>query len=523
MKLIFILHLLVSPYISAYEKNLKCVSEFSEKRWRNYEDVKDYIRSLGIKTQKQFNEWRQAGGRPNDIPSRPDQVYQSEWVSWGEFLGTGNVHKKKFRSYESAQALMKALGIKTQKQFYEWRRAGRRLDDIPSRPDQIYQPEWINWGEFLGTGNINKKKFRSYESAQALMKALGIRLKDQFNEWSQAGGRPNDIPSRPDQVYQSEWINWGEFFGTGSGHKKKFRSYENAQAFMKALGIKTQKQFNEWSRSGERPSDIPSNPSRVYKTEWVSWGEFLGTENGHKKKFRSYESAQALMKALNIRSKEQFDKWCQAGGRPNDIPSRPDQVYQSEWMGWGEFLGTGNGHKKKFRSYESAQALMKVLGITTQKQFYEWRRARQRPDDIPFHPNKIYKLKWVGWSEFLNRQKPKQWMSYKQGQRYVQDMGIRTVKELIQWLESDERPDNFPPNPHVVWSPLWKSTQAFLKIKWVSFQQARAYVQLGGVTRKKEYYEFRISEDLTNELPPNPALVYAPYWKGWDDFLSYFE
>ena len=110
-------------------------------------------------------------------------------------------------------------------------------------------------------------------------------------------------------------------------------------------------------------------------------------------------------------------------------------------------------------------------------------------------------------------------MSYRQGQKYVQNFGIRTVKDLLQWLKSDERPDNFPPDPHIVWDKSWQSTQDFLQIKWMSFQEARAYVQWGGVTNKREYYELRESEGLMNKLPPNPAVIYTPYWKGWDDFL----
>ena len=53
----------------------------------------------------------------------------------------------------------------------------------------------------------------------------------------------------------------------------------------------------------------------------------------------------------------------------------------------------------------------------------------------------------------------------------------------------------------------------------MSFEEARAYVQQKGVASREEYFELRKSEDLMNGLPPNPAVVYASYWKGWDDFL----
>ena len=45
---------------------------------------------------------------------------------------------------------------------------------------------------------------------------------------------------------------------------------------MKELDIKTYNQFQEWSRSEQRPDDFPSDPATVYKEKWVNWKEFLG-------------------------------------------------------------------------------------------------------------------------------------------------------------------------------------------------------------------------------------------------------
>ena len=397
MKLVLLLQLLVSPYLFAYQDTINCKSEFFESQWRPYQSARQYVQSLGIKTSRQFQKWSHSGQRPIDIPSNPFKVYKSEWNGWGEFLGTGNVNKKKFRDYESAKEHIQSLGIKTYSQYKEWSRSGARPNDIPSNPFKVYKSEWNGWGEFLGTGNVNKKKFRDYESAK-----------------------------------------------------------EHIQN----LGIKTYKQFQEWSRSGQRPADIPSNPFRIYETEW---------------------------------------------------------------NGWGAFLGTGNVSKKNFRSYRSTQILVQSVGISSREKFLEWSRSGGKPDDIPFNPNQSYKSEWISWSEFLGRKKPKRWMSYRKGQQYVQQMNIRTVKEFLKWLKSSKRPEDFPPDPHIVWSDLWKSTQDFLKIEWVSFQKARAYVQLGNITEKSAYYEFRELKDLINELPPNPAVVYAPYWKSWDDFLLYYN
>ena len=519
MKFFLLFYLLNSAYISAYQKTTDCESEFSIKQWRTFQNAKALMRELGIKTFNQFREWSRSEKRPDDFPSNPAKVYKEKWVNWGEFLGTGNVHRKIFRSYESAKALMKELGIKTFNQFREWSRSEQRPDDFPATPARVYKEKWVNWGEFLGTGNVHSKIFRSYESAKTLMKELDIKTYNQFQEWSRSEQRPDDFPSQPAIVYKEKWVNWREFLGTGNAHRKIFRSYKSAKALMKELDIKTQSQFKKWSRSEKRPDDFPSNPATVYKEKWVNLGEFLGTGNVQRKIFRSYESAKALMKELDIKTYNQFKEWSRSEKRPDDFPSNPATVYKEKWVNWKNFLDT----ERIFRSYESAKALMKELGIKTQFQFREWNRTGQRPDDFPSHPDKMHKEKWVNWAEFLDRQKPKKWMSYSEGKRYVQAIGIRTVKEFLKWLKSNERPEDFPPNPHIAWKKSWKSAQNFLKIQWVSFQKARAYIQLGDVTNKREYYELRELEDLRGKLPPNPATVYAPYWKSWDHFLENVE
>ena len=366
---------------------------------------------------------------------------------------------------------------------------GERPSDIPSSPPIIYKEKWVSWGEFLGTGRVYKKSFRSYEAAQALMEELGIRTQRQFREWSRSDLRPEDIPSNPDHIYRTEWTKWNDFLGTKNINSKKFRSYKEAQALMKELGIKTSVQFQERSRSGERPFDIPFNPRNIYKSEWKGFGEFLGV-NGIN--WRSYKEAQALMKELGIRTQEQFHKWSRSGERPEDIPSNPSRVYKTKWVSWGEFLGTGRIYKKSFRSYESAQALMKKLDISTQEQFYGWIQSGKKPDDVPFHPNRVYKAKWKGWDEFLG---PK-WMSYRIGQQHVRQIGIKTVKELLEWLKSNNRPRKFPSNPHIVWEQSWNSAESFLQIQWMSFKEACAYVQQKGVASREEYSELVGSEKV---------------------------
>ena len=54
--------------------------------------------------------------------------------------------------------------------------------------------------------------------------------------------------------------------------------FEPARAFVRTQKLVGWKGWQVWSKSGKRPSNIPSNPNRVYHDMFVSWPDFLGYE-----------------------------------------------------------------------------------------------------------------------------------------------------------------------------------------------------------------------------------------------------
>ena len=64
----------------------------------------------------------------------------------------------------------------------------------------------------------------------------------------------------------------------GKAAKEPFLGYEEGAAFARQLNLKVVKDWETWSKSGARPANIPSNPSKAYKDRgWQGWGHFLGT------------------------------------------------------------------------------------------------------------------------------------------------------------------------------------------------------------------------------------------------------
>jgi len=44
-------------------------------QWRDFEDAREFVRSLGLKSYKEWREYCQSGQKPDDIPSHPYKVY----------------------------------------------------------------------------------------------------------------------------------------------------------------------------------------------------------------------------------------------------------------------------------------------------------------------------------------------------------------------------------------------------------------------------------------------------------------
>ena len=50
-----------------------------------------------------------------------------------------------------------------------------------------------------------------------------------------------------------------------------------ARAIVRKLKLKSQKEWKAWSKSGQRPSNIPGNPDRTYRDDgWISYPDWLG-------------------------------------------------------------------------------------------------------------------------------------------------------------------------------------------------------------------------------------------------------
>jgi hypothetical protein len=427
--------------------------------WRDYADAREFARGLGLQSRAEWDAYATSGEKPEDIPSRPDSVYRDRWVStrdwlgiperismeearefarshgiitqsgwikyvrehrpkgvpsdpftayknegwpgWVEFLGTA------WRPFEEAREYARSLGLAGQQEWNEWAKSDKRPLDIPSQPASVYKEQWVSTGDWLGTGYVSNRKrtYRPFVEAREFARSLGLKTDGQWTAWAKTDARPDDIPAVPAGVYKREWQGTIDWLGTEKTARVRpassYRPFEEARDWARSLRLKYQKDWANLLKNGGVPDDIPTNPERVSRAQFQGFADWLGVRDIRGAK-RPFAEAREFARESGIRSRAGWEAFSKTPGFPEDLPTAPQQVYNSEWQGWPDFLGTKPlSPKGGWRPFEEAREYIRALEIKNNLEWREWCVGGSRPDDIPTAPEEIYADQWEGWADWL--------------------------------------------------------------------------------------------------------------------------
>ena len=373
----------------------------------NFDSARKYTRGLKLKNVSEWRKYRKSGKMKKDIPSTPEITYKRKWIGWGDFLGTGNVASinKSYHLFESAREFVRKLGLKNHNEWNEYVKSGNKPDDIPATPESVYKNKgWKGFGDWLGTSRVANFniKFRDYESSKKYVRKLNLKNQKEWQEYCTSGNKPDDIPSTPNGTYKNKgWKGFGDFLGSNrvATQDRQYRDFESAREFVRSLGIKGDKEWREYYKSGNKPDDIPSAPWLVYKG-WKGFGDFLGSNRvaTQDRQYRDFESAREFVRSLKLNSQQEWNDFRRSGQIPDDIPSSPDRTYKNKgWTTWGDFLGNGNvAHtvlSKQYLPFKEAREFVRCLGLKSTKEWEEYCKSGNKPENIPSTPMQFYK-KW---------------------------------------------------------------------------------------------------------------------------------
>jgi len=313
-----------------------------KKEFRSFNEAREFVHQVGLRKQRDWKEYCISGKKPDDIPAHPDNTYKNKgWVNLGDWLGTGNIgnQNKKFVSFTDARKFVRTLNLKGRVEWREYRKSGKKPDDIPSNPNLIYKNKgWVNLGDWLGTGNISDrertKNFLPFTDAKKFTHSLRLKSQTEWFEYCKSDNKPENMPIKPNQSYKNKgWKNWGDWLGTGriADQNKEYRTFTDARKFVRTLKLRNKSEWEKYCKSGNKPNDIPVGAWNTYKKEWRSMGDWLGTGTiaTQDRVYRSFGEAKKFIHSLGLKSLNEWQEYCASGKKPDDIPSAPWVVYKN--------------------------------------------------------------------------------------------------------------------------------------------------------------------------------------------------
>lgn len=147
----------------------------------------------------------------------------------------------------------------------------------------------------------------------------------------------------------------------GRPKNENYLPFAEARDIVQAELLHSRGAFEAW-HDREKPKAIPRFPYRVYTKEWVTWNDFLGTDNEFKKgprQWREFNDATLFVHKLQLKTMRDWLDYCSEHAEevPEDIPRRPDVVY-GKWVSWNHWLGN-----KPVQAIEAKQEAAKSAGI----------------------------------------------------------------------------------------------------------------------------------------------------------------
>ena len=287
--------------------------------------------------------------------------------------------------FEKAREFARSSGIISAKEWFSASKNGELPAGIPSDPSQKYEDEgWINWSDWLGTGRIadRDKEYWDYKTARDFVHKLGLKDENEWYSYCKSGNKPPQIPTAVRKTYKDKgWKGMGDWLGTDTiaNQERKHLSFEKAREYAQSLGLKTTEEWRNFTKSGKLLKSIPADPAKVYKDiGWKGMGDWLGTGRIAPKDTKSlpFEEARDYAHSLQLKSKTEWEQHCRSGNLRNGIPTHPDREYQvSDWISWGDWLGTGRiADQERGWSIDKIKELLRSL--IESRVIYQWSEAR---------------------------------------------------------------------------------------------------------------------------------------------------
>ena len=447
----------------------------------SFSEARKNVHKLSLKSGNEWFKYSKSNNKEQNIPADPKKVYLREWISMGDWLGTGRIadQNRVYMSFEKAREFVHNLKLFSRAGWSEYCKSGDKPDNIPYYPNQTYfNNGWISMGDWLGTYTIAPKfrKYRKFKYARKFVHSLKIYNTYEWSEYCKSGDKPSDIPAAPRNAYKGNWKSMGDWLGSESiaTYKRSYKSFIEAKKYIQSLNFKSTTDWQHYVKSKLKPDDIPAKPNEVYREKgWSGMGDWLGTGNiaNRLKKYRSFLKAKVYVHSLGLKNQQEWRTFIKSDSKPIDIPSAPESTYKNEgWKGMGDWIGTGRiaDQNKIYRNYADAKKFVHQLKIVNQKGWKEYSLSGNKPNDIPSNPYQVYNSKgWVGLGDWLgtgiNAPRNRIYLTFNEARDYVRKLKLKNTIEWNNKFKAGKMPLNIPRSVDRLYKDKgWKGWADFL-------------------------------------------------------------
>lgn len=292
--------------------------------------------------------------------------------------------------------------------------------------------------------------------------------------------------------------------------KNNFLNFNEAREYARSLNINSQ----QWKKF-KTPLNIPRNPARTYKDEWVSWNDWLGNV----KNIIEYKKAVVIANSFMFKTRKEWENYMFETKR-SDLPRRPDICY-NEWVSWNEWLGINS--KSPFISLEDIRILLRENNIKNKNQFLDF-YSKNKKIGIPSKP--VYSYKLDSWMSLFDENYTKPvYLNYEDARKMVRTFKLKSQKYWHKMSIEGAIPYNIPKTPHkyykewISWND-WLGHNITSYKTFLSYNDAKEYIKNLGISSLQEYYDYIISNKI-DFLPLNPIFSYGNDYENSNLFLSY--
>ena len=400
---------------------LRTWNKLAKLSWMPFEEARAFVRSLGLKNQREWENFSKSTQKPSDIPATPRAVYlKNGWKSIGDWIGTFVVanQNKRYLPFEQAKSFVRNLNLNGQKDWFIYSKSAKKPKNIPGAPHKTYKNQgWISYGDWLGSGNVSphNRTYISFIEARKFVHTLKLNSQREWIEFIKSSNFPKDIPKKPERVYKHNgWASMGDWLGSGniSPRLTQYLNFEDARQFVRNLNFEKRSEWIKYCTSSLKPDNIPSSPEKVYKKKgWLSMSDWIGVNliATYNIQYREFNEARKFVHALNLKNQDEWINYCKSIEKPSDIPAAAHRVYKNKgWISLGDWLGNERIATRNisYKSFSEAKNFARKLKLSSQKKWFEFCKSENKPSDIPRNADRTYKNQgWKGWSDFLGTKK----------------------------------------------------------------------------------------------------------------------